>query len=818
MSDYKKDDFGEEASAFGRRVKGAAEDAAGNEGLEREGERGNAIGNARRERSDVNGGASSVAVTAGYSRALLVSGLFFDRESAERAYRLLMERGYTPDDLDVVMSDDTRKAHFADTDSDLGKKALEGAGGGPAVGGSAGAVLAAIEAIGTSFALPGIGLLVAGPLAAALAGSGAGGLTGGLIGALVGSGINEERAAQYDRAVRGGGVYMSVYTRSPEDAEYFAEQWRALNEESAYEGPRGTRSLEPEPHARGSESTDHSRGPLEDLLLKGGTTNGTPFESASPDEAKSAETGGGGDDPDNPQKVTYHFRAEMEDEVLVQRVTTIQVTLSRDALGLETDEAAQEGEFKPDPQKKLIIQIVPQVNFDVVGEDRVEINLLTETEWPRDFYFDVRPTSVGSGEVWVMARQGQVSLAYLSLSPRIVETRNRKSEKVKSEAVADETPALSEPLHQLRIFEQRDGERVWFMYELYSPTLDIFDKFNSEPLRTERKDYVEHLYKRIEKYWLSTNADVKSFTRELRAFGGELFDELFPEKLRKILWKHRDELKSIMVMSTEPFIPWEMVHLKEPETSNLPDETKFLGQLGLVRWLHTVGWPPKQLKIREGRARYVIPQYPMQKLRLPEAEKESQFLRRMFSATPVEANLDAVHEVISKPGEFDLLHFACHGYAEQDNISNAGLMLQGRLERVGTGAGAEERYIPDTLSAIYAGQYSRLKAADNNRPLVVLNACQTGREGYSLTGIGGFAEAFLKGGAGAFVGTLWSVGDSPARSFTETLYRELRGEPGRKPSNLADAAIAAREKAREAGDATWLAYAVYGHPHMKVTG
>ena len=50
--------------------------------------------------------------------------------------------------------------------------------------------------------------------------------------------------------------------------------------------------------------------------------------------------------------------------------------------------------------------------------------------------------------------------------------------------------------------------------------------------------------------------------------------------------------------------------------------------------------------------------------------------------------------------------------------------------------------------------------------MVVLNACQVGRTGYQSTSIGGFAEAFLKGGAGAFVGTLWSVGDQPPSTFS----------------------------------------------------
>jgi CHAT domain-containing protein len=282
--------------------------------------------------------------------------------------------------------------------------------------------------------------------------------------------------------------------------------------------------------------------------------------------------------------------------------------------------------------------------------------------------------------------------------------------------------------------------------------------------------------------------------------------------LQAILWEHRDKIKRIRVVSSEPFIPWELVHLKEPGES-LPDETsntKFLGQMGLIRWLHEAGRAPEQVKMRNGRARYVIPEYPDEDIRLPEAEQERAFLEKTFSATAVEPNQDAVYKILSKPGEFDLLHFACHGSAENDNISDASIMLQGRMETVQDNGEVKEIYIEDILEATFAEQSSRLKAKDN-RPMVVLNACQTGREGYSLTGIGGFAQAFLKRGAGVFVGTLWAVGDSPARTFTETLYRQLY----EKGLNLADAVIIARESARKAGDATWLAYAVYGHPNMK---
>src|SRR5918998_4275648 len=152
--------------------------------------------------------AENTGTSAGRSRT--VTGLFRDRESAERAYNSLSTRGYSKDDLNLVMSDDTRKKYFSD-DKDAGEldtKAWEGAGKGAAIGGAVGGTLAAIAAIGTTVALPGIGLLIAGPLAAGIAGAGAGGLTGGLIGALIGSGIPEDRAKQYDEGVRSGGILM----------------------------------------------------------------------------------------------------------------------------------------------------------------------------------------------------------------------------------------------------------------------------------------------------------------------------------------------------------------------------------------------------------------------------------------------------------------------------------------------------------------------------------------------------------------------------------------------------------------------------------
>jgi hypothetical protein len=367
---------------------------------------------------------------------------------------------------------------------------------------------------------------------------------------------------------------------------------------------------------------------------------------------------------------------------------------------------------------------------------------------------------------------------------------------------------LTEELHQLTIFEKsHDGKVSGFIYELECRTLGIFQRFESPRFAGDRVAYIDNLYKEIETRWVNSRRDVQAFNADLRAYGGQLFDELFPENLQRLLWENRDRIKSIMVISTEPFIPWEIIHLKPPN-EGLPDEVAFLGQLGLVRWLHG-SWPPDELRVAGGKARYIVPSYPSPKWALPQAQQEIQFLDAHFKATAVQPEKTQVLRLLQQEGAFDLLHFAGHGSAQQGNIANACVMLQGKMvDTRGEGRAEDLQYCPDLLDAIAVKNYARF---GSKRPIVVLNACQVSRAGYQLTGIGGFAQAFLERRAGAFVGSLWSVGDYPARIFTEAWYTALLSG-----SSLAEATKLAREEARRLGGATWLAYAVYGHPHARL--
>lgn len=234
MDNHKKDDtVGEELSAFGQRVKGGTKDVVGDvvndRGMEREGERENTQGRARQATNNVmdeTDGARGTTTSrgAGDTSAPYVTGLYRTPDEATRAYGdLTTKHSYRSEDIDVLMSDDTRKRHFGDAEPGKelsgGTKAAEGLGKGSAIGGGIGAALGALFVVGSSVVIPGLGLVVAGPIAAALAGAGAGGAAGGLIGALIGAGIPEERARQYERGINEGGIVIGTRARDAQHAQ-----------------------------------------------------------------------------------------------------------------------------------------------------------------------------------------------------------------------------------------------------------------------------------------------------------------------------------------------------------------------------------------------------------------------------------------------------------------------------------------------------------------------------------------------------------------------------------------------------------------------
>jgi len=138
--------------------------------------------------------------------ANLITGLFDTESAAEQAVSQLKTAGYTQNEISIIMKDRATAKEFA---VDTGSRTMESVGTGAAIGGTIGAVLAGLLAVG-SVTIPGVGLIAAGSIAALLAGAGAGGIAGGLLGWLVGAGIPADVAPYYERGLGEGGVVVAV--------------------------------------------------------------------------------------------------------------------------------------------------------------------------------------------------------------------------------------------------------------------------------------------------------------------------------------------------------------------------------------------------------------------------------------------------------------------------------------------------------------------------------------------------------------------------------------------------------------------------------
>jgi hypothetical protein len=167
----------------------------------------------------------------------MVTGLFNDGERVERAYQACAQRGYEVGDVNVVMSDDTRKRYFADdrkVDTELASRKAEGGELGGPTGGRMGLAISVVAAVGAAIAIPALGLVMAGPIAVALAGAGAAGLAATLMAAFHDWGLPEDLVQRYDHAIRDGAILMGVQTRDAEDARQIQEEWKALGGTEVY--------------------------------------------------------------------------------------------------------------------------------------------------------------------------------------------------------------------------------------------------------------------------------------------------------------------------------------------------------------------------------------------------------------------------------------------------------------------------------------------------------------------------------------------------------------------------------------------------------
>ncbi len=302
--------------------------------------------------------------------------------------------------------------------------------------------------------------------------------------------------------------------------------------------------------------------------------------------------------------------------------------------------------------------------------------------------------------------------------------------------------------------------------------------------------YAAALKKAMDELWVLAQqgkSGTEQAKRRLESIGTNLFDQL-PSALQDRLWSLLGLAETVQIISDEPKIPWELMKLKHRKPTGGWESGKYLCEaFAVTRWLIAMTGSLK-LPVRD--IALVVPR----DSELPESQTEREdILALAGSGRRVREIVPVYQKVIEalQAGEHDAWHFCGHGSADATDPDR---MIFQLLDG--------DQLHPEDIKA-HGGSLEPRQA------FVFLNACETGECGFSLTGLGGWAHAFLHAGAGAFLGTLWSVDDRAASVFAKEFYRRfLGGEP------IAEALRQARFRIRDLfpGDPSWLAYTAFAHP------
>jgi hypothetical protein len=278
-----------------------------------------------------------------------------------------------------------------------------------------------------------------------------------------------------------------------------------------------------------------------------------------------------------------------------------------------------------------------------------------------------------------------------------------------------------------------------------------------------------------------------------RTVGDQMPDE-FWSLLASVAERARGRPPMVLILSEEPYVPWELAVLEEPIDPGTPP---FLAvQANVGRWVlgHRRPKLPPPLAVDVHDMAVVWGVYDREEWRLVEAEDEAAAIRQAYGAASLDALSQNVLDCLMGRPKADLLHFAVHGIYNPEGAKEGLVMLDGQtLDPM------------EVKGANLAGQ-----------PFVFLNACQVGSGNQVLGDYAGMAAAFLYAGASGVVAPLWSVDDVVARDVALAFYQKtlVAGQP---PAEFLRSERAKFGDQDHTGSSTYLAYQFFGHPAMKLT-
>ncbi len=364
-------------------------------------------------------------------------------------------------------------------------------------------------------------------------------------------------------------------------------------------------------------------------------------------------------------------------------------------------------------------------------------------------------------------------------------------------------PALPAADVELRIVRDADGRTLHFhLHSQKAPALDgrgagsiVFSELSSPG------HFFERLVARLSSLAARASADLPGdeavrMEDEVADIGVELYEQLFPEPLRRVYWELkalRDAgvVKNLLIVSDEPWIPWELVKPYDVVEGRDMEDDHLAAAWQMSRWLSGAA-VPSDLNIRA--ARLVVPMFDLDFVWKEIEYFDSLAARQIEVAPPISTRAEFL-EAAEKGGE-QLYHFATHANFNEVFVDESPIVLQG------------DPLFPSDLTR------RRAQGMRRERPLVFLNTCHGARVGFNLTGLGGWAQRLVEQlGVTAFVGALWEVNDELASRFAQAFYEELWAG-----KTLGEAFHSARQQVRalQSGNPTWLAYTLYGDPNSRI--
>jgi hypothetical protein len=320
-------------------------------------------------------------------------------------------------------------------------------------------------------------------------------------------------------------------------------------------------------------------------------------------------------------------------------------------------------------------------------------------------------------------------------------------------------------------FKRRDGASDEHLQKLTEGVLEIFSEIRSEINSASNQD------KSMDKILTINREFAQKKITDLARFGRRAYRRFFDENARKYLGHCLcliDFVAPTFSSSVLPF-PWEVLY--EGENYEDADPDQFWGiRYAPARMLDPekneydyplVQDPPSQMlfclnhKLTHAKSQ----EWPKVK-KLLDNQPDAEF-RLLSSSIWSDANrpMNGEHFLKYLDGaKHNMLHFACH--CKQTNVGNDALQIS-LIEN--------HDFISDNESCIHleTGNFEDVDGQFGRKPLVFLNACQSGPSPDGLRKTYNLPRMFMERGAGAVIATACPVPDAFAAEFARIFYSEF---------------------------------------------